>query len=267
MAYRFRAHVVITGQITCLSGLHIGGTEEGYDIGSPENPVVRDKMTGYPYIPGSSLKGKMRSLLEWTLGKVESDGRVHGRSCRDAACRVCRIFGSSADRRSREEQATGPTRLLVRDAFPSQSTLEQFMQGGRFVTEIKTETSLNRITSEANPRPMERIPKGAQFDFEMVYGIYDLKDDGCTDIDNLHQVYTALELLEASVLGGGGSRGSGKVLIKNLAATIKTCDDYQAKAAGQEVRWAMVKGANVADVIATVQEKLGVAQQAGGQAE
>jgi CRISPR-associated protein Csm3 len=267
MAYRFRAHVVITGQITCLSGLHIGGTEENYEIGNLENPIIRDKMTGYPYIPGSSLKGKMRSLMEWTLGKVESDGRVHGRSCRDSTCQVCRIFGSSTDRWSREKQAIGPTRLLVRDAFPSQSTLEQFIHGGSFVTEAKTETSLNRITSEANPRPMERVPKGAQFDFEMVYGIYDLEDAGSIDIDNLHQVYTALELLEASVLGGGGSRGSGNILIENLAATIKTCDDYEAKASGQEIQWAIVKGLNVADVIATVQEKLGVAQQTGGQAE
>ena len=107
MTYQFKAHIFITGQITCVTGLHIGGTEEGYDIGGMDNPVLRDTMSGYPYIPGSSLKGKMRSMLEWTLGKIESDGRVHGRSCQDSACAICRIFGSPADRRSRESEAAG----------------------------------------------------------------------------------------------------------------------------------------------------------------
>jgi CRISPR-associated protein Csm3 len=64
---QFKAHVIITGKIQCLTGLHIGGTEEGYEIGGMDNPVIKDKITGYPYIPGSSLKGKMRSMMEWKM--------------------------------------------------------------------------------------------------------------------------------------------------------------------------------------------------------
>lgn len=262
MAYRFRAHVMITGQLTCLTGLHIGRPEDGYDVGGMEYPIVRDTMTGYPYIPGSSLKGKLRSLMEWTLGKIEPDGKVHGRFCQDPRCVVCRIFGAVAGRNDHEIQAVGPTRLIVRDAFPSEATLEQFVHGGRFLTEIKTETSLDRITAEATPRPIERVPRGAQFDLELVYGIYDLNEHGVIDVENLQYVYMALDLLEASVLGGGGSRGSGKIAIENLAAIIKVVDDYQAQADGQELVWPLVEGRSVRDVIAKIQEKLGLLRPA-----
>ena len=254
MTYQFKAHILITGQITCVTGLHIGGTEEGYEIGGMDNPVLRDAMSGYPYIPGSSLKGKMRSMLEWTLGKIEPDGRVHGRSCQDSACAICRIFGASA----------GPTRLLVRDAFPSQATFDRFVNSGVFTTETKTENRLNRITSEANPRSIERVPQGAQFDFEMIYGIYDLGDGGHIDLDNLRQGYTAFELLEASVIGGGGSRGSGKIAFENVAATIKTVADYQSQASGEMVDAPCVKGRNATDVRLRAQEKLGLLDASGG---
>jgi CRISPR-associated protein Csm3 len=262
---QFKAHVIITGKIQCLTGLHIGGTEEGYEIGGMDNPVIKDKITGYPYIPGSSLKGKMRSMMEWTLGKIEPDGKVHGRSCTDPKCEVCRIFGASADRKENEANSAGPTRLIVRDAYPSEETREKYVKGGVFTTEIKTENSLNRITSEANPRPMERVPQGAQFDFEMVYGIYDLGDGGAIDIENLQQVYTALSLLEAGVLGGGGSRGSGKIALENLKATIKTFADYQAQAAGQEVQYVTVEGNVGREVMIRIREKLGMSGN-GGQA-
>lgn len=262
MAYRFRSHIIITGQLTCLTGLHIGSPEDSYNVGSLEHPIVRDVMTGYPYIPGSSLKGKLRSLLEWTLGKIEPDGQTHGRSCQDPHCAVCRIFGAAAGQNDREVQAVGPTRLIVRDAFPSEATLEQFVKSGRFLTEIKTETSLDRITAEATSRFIERVPAGAQFDVEFVYGIYDLNDQGLTDVENLRYVYMALDLLEASVLGGGGSRGSGKIALENLAAVIKVVDDYQAQADGRDLVWPRVEGRSASNVVAKIQEKLGLPRPA-----
>lgn len=263
MAYRFKAHVMITAQIICLSGLHIGGTEERYQIGMLDNPVVRDKLTGYPYIPGSSMKGKLRSLLEWTLGKIEADGAAHGRLCHDPRCVICRIFGASADHKGRTEQSPGPTRLIVRDAFPSEATLEQFLISGTFVTEAKTENRLNRITAEADPRQVERVPKGAQFDLDLVYGIYDMQDQGLADVDNVRYVYMALDLLEASVLGGGGSRGSGKIAIEQVSATIKTVDDYLAQASGQEVLWPIVAGRSVQELTTKIKDKLGLLYSSG----
>jgi len=234
MSYQFIAHVILEGQIECLSGLHIGGTEEGYEIGGMDNPILKDKITNFPYIPGSSIKGKMRSMIEWVLGKVEAKGNVH--VCTDSTCKVCRIFGTSADRRGKEEQAAGPTRLIVRDAHLSEDTKgdDRYVKDGMFTTEVKTENSLNRITSAANPRPMERVPKGAKFDVEMVYGIYDTSDNGETDIQYLEQVAMALEMLEASVLGGGGSRGSGQIRLEKLRAEIKRLKDYQEETSQKE---------------------------------
>jgi len=266
MTYQFKAHIVIRGQITCLTGLHIGGTEEDYDIGGLDNPVIREKTSGYPYIPGSSLKGKMRSMLEWMFGKIEPDGAVHGRACEDPACVICRIFGSPSNRRGQQSQVMGPTRLLIRDAFLSDDTRERFVDGGIFITETKTENRLNRITAEADPKQIERIPKGAKFDFEMIYGIYDLGDGGGQDVENVKYLYAAFDLLEASVLGGGGSRGSGKIAIENLHTTIKTSTDYQVQGSGATVAWSTIAGRHPGDLIATLHEKLGMNDTAGGQA-
>ncbi|MBN2439682.1 MAG: hypothetical protein JXL20_13910, partial [Deltaproteobacteria bacterium] len=118
--------------------------------------------------------------------------------------------------------------------------------------------SIDRITSEASPRFIERVPAGAQFDVELVYGIYDLNDQGRTDVENLRYVYMALDLLEASVLGGGGSRGSGKIAMTNLAAALKMTDDYQAQAAGPEQVGLRVIGRSASEVIAAIQAKLGL---------
>ena len=241
MAYQFEAHIMITGQITCLSGLHIGGTEEGYEIGGMDNPVIKDKISNYPYIPGSSLKGKMRSMTEWIQGKVKGRGEVH--TCADPQCKVCRIFGTSAAEQHREE-AAGPTRLLVRDAHLAQETLndERYVSAGVFQTETKTENSLNRITSVANPRPMERVPRGAKFDFELVYGVYDMGDRGRADIENLAEVAAALDMLQASVLGGGGSRGSYMVMdAKGEPVLDMLGDEWRYKPENSELREAVLE--------------------------
>jgi CRISPR type III-A-associated RAMP protein Csm3 len=56
--------VVITGGIRLVTGLHIGGAAAGLDIGGVDNPIIRHPVTREPYIPGSSLRGKIRALLE-----------------------------------------------------------------------------------------------------------------------------------------------------------------------------------------------------------
>lgn len=245
-----------------MSGLHIGGTEEGYEIGGMDNPVIKDKISNYPYIPGSSLKGKMRSMTEWIQGKVKGRGDVH--TCAEPQCKVCRIFGTSAAEQHREE-AAGPTRLLVRDAHLAQETLddERYVNAGMFVTETKTENSLNRITSAANPRPMERVPRGAKFNFEMVYGVYDMGDRGRADIENLAEVATALDMLQASVLGGGGSRGSGQIALENLTARIKRRQDYEQQTQGVSLE---ARELSIPQFMAKIQEQLRAANHGGSEA-
>ena len=258
MSFQFKAHVLLSGQIYCLSGLHIGGSEEIYDIGREEDPLLKDPIGGLPYIPGSSLKGKMRSALEWVLGLVEQGGEAH--NCDRADCPVCRIFGTSAEQHSPEPQPAGPTRLFVRDAHLSQETLRdpRYVKHRIFLPEIKTETSLNRITSATTPRRMERVPRGARFDFEMLYGVYDLDhDEGEGDIANLQQLAIALQLLEAGALGGGGSRGSGRIRLERPAAQIKRLADYQRQAAGEPDAGARIEeAASFGELIVRVQQEL-----------
>lgn len=203
---QFIGNILIRGKIECLTGLHIGGSKDKMEIGGVDSPVLRDPVTRRPYIPGSSLKGKMRMLLEYATGRVEQSGDVH--NCAESDCPVCRIFGSSAA----EERTCGPTRILVRDAPPDKVTVEQWknMDSELLFAEMKSENYLNRITSAANPRFLERVVKGSKFDLEMVYGLYDV-DDGQDDLEFFKHVRTSLLLLEQSALGGNGSRGYGQI--------------------------------------------------------
>jgi CRISPR-associated protein Csm3 len=138
------ATVTLSGKIECVTGLHIGGTGGGYEIGGMDNPVIRDPYDGFPYIPGSSLKGKMRSLLEWAEGKV-GDGKPHFSS--DINDPISRIFGAPAE----ANRPAGPTRLIVRDCFPDEDTKKRMKEleakQGLPKVEIKTEVNINRITS------------------------------------------------------------------------------------------------------------------------
>lgn len=234
----FKAAITIYGKIECITGLHIGGSDGGYEIGGMENAVIRNAVDGYPYIPGSSLKGKMRSMMEWAERKVTQQGKDEkgkpleaGRVywSKDADDEISRIFGAPAE----ANRQAGPTRLIVRDAKPDQNT-RQLMnrlreeQGLPFV-EIKTEVNINRITSAplSGPRQMERVPVGSKFDFEMVYAIYDVDGLQKKDADLIEMVFTALRLVEDSALGGSGSRGYGQVRFEIGEPIVRTLSDYQ----------------------------------------
>jgi CRISPR-associated protein Csm3 len=217
-------NVVLNGRLECRTGLHIG--EEGtLEIGGVDNPVIKNPTTGYPYVPGSSMKGKMRSLMEWDEGVVEKDGEVHTCTDQEAVeCTVCRVFGTPAE----TDAKTGPTRLSVRDAYPTDATVEQWRELDTSLpyTEVKSENTINRITSAANPRQFERVPRGSEFEYELVYGVYDLDDGGEPDLDNLATVERSLFLLEDSSLGGSGSRGYGKVTFHDNGFKVRTRDHY-----------------------------------------
>jgi len=114
--YSFQGKFVLTGELECVTGLRIGGSTEGFEIGGLDNPVIRDPVSEEPYIPGSSLKGKLRHLLEWKLGKIErhpKHGIYTAHSCGD--CPACWIFGVASDEEDVRKRS-GPSRLTVRDA-------------------------------------------------------------------------------------------------------------------------------------------------------
>jgi len=214
------AQVFITFDIQALTGLHIGGSDAGIEIGGVENTVIRDRLTDQPYIPGSSLKGKMRSLLDKYEGKeINFPPRTPAfHVCQDkdeyAKCDVCHVFGVSG-----QQSFSEPTRLIVRDVFLSAESIEKLKKAQTDMpfTEVKTEVSIDRVTSAANPRPFERVPAGAEFsDAEFVYAIYYQED-----IQRLEQVFKGMKLVENDYLGGGGSRGSGKVKFKKIKVEIR----------------------------------------------
>ncbi len=193
--------IFVKGEIVAVTGLHIGGSNQGLAIGGADSPVIRDPLSLVPYIPGSSLKGKMRSLLEKQLDQISKGG-----PCDCGDCVICKIFGTSANK------AKEPGRLIVRDAFMSESSkkiLEENTNTDMPFTEVKTEATIDRITSEANPRQLERVPAGTSFLFEFVLDIYAGDDDTVL----LQYVEQALHLVEDDYLGGSGSRGSGQIRI------------------------------------------------------
>jgi CRISPR-associated protein Csm3 len=216
MSYKLVKNIVLRGRIETLTGLHIGGSKEKLEIGGVDSPVIRDPYTNHPYIPGSSLKGKMRMLLEYAMGKVVT-GEPHKSD--NADDEICRVFGNFD-----QGKAKGPTRLVVRDSYPTKKTIEMWkgLDSELQYTELKPENTINRLTSEANPRFLERVVKGSVFNLEMIYSVYDDKDE-----ENLKLVYQALRLLEHSGLGGSISRGYGRVKFSFAEPITVTAEDYK----------------------------------------
>lgn len=206
----FKENYIIQGKIVCKTGLHIGGSSDAIDIGGSDNVIIRDSVTGNPYIPGSSLKGKLRFLTE--LNDKDSAQSVinnKGGPADNPSCLASKLFGISADEKQMELKF--PTRTIVRDAYPDDETLklwdnEALISGA----ELKYENSINRINSAANPRNIERVPKGSKFNFEIVFSVYEGDDD------NISSLLDAMRLVEDNYLGGSGSRGFGQIKFEYL---------------------------------------------------
>lgn len=211
MVYKLLKYVPIRGRLTCKTGLRIGGSKEEMEIGGMDNPVIRHPLTKVPYIPGSSIKGKLRSLLEYKMGKVSANGGPCG--CVD--CLVCKVFGPH----KRSEHGLGPTRIIVRDATMTDEwvkRLEVLREEGLNYVEVKTENWIDRRTGVAGRgglRTQERVPAGAQFDFNISVRIFE--GDGEQEI--LDFIQQGLGMLPQDTLGGSGSRGYGWVEIEYKA--------------------------------------------------
>lgn len=206
--------ITIKGQIVLKSGLHIGGSKDDIEIGGVDSPVIKHP-NGEPYIPGSSLKGKMRSLTEWLEEKVTPTGRVH--TCSQKNCPVCRIFGTTG-----ENWLYGPTRLVVRDAFLNELWKNGILERGLSLTEEKMENWINRLEGKAGQggiRNIERVPAGAVFNLEMTYKIMDIEGDEETDRQFFTKVLNVMSLVQMDALGGSGSRGYGRIEFRNVTKT------------------------------------------------
>lgn len=241
MSAKFLGKYIINTNMVCITGLHIGGSAVGLEIGGLDNPVIKDPVSEQPYVPGSSLKGKLRSLLEWKWELIEGRGKnkdsYEPYHCDELekdnpsdprwqnVLKLACLFGPHTN--PNVKQKSGPTRLTVRDAFLSKASLQEIEQavGKGIYTEVKTENVLDRVTSEANPRPMERVPKGAQFEVTLIVDMYDMQPQ-VEGRELMQALFTAMSMLEHSSLGGGGSRGSGQVKFEDIEITWRSTDDY-----------------------------------------
>lgn len=189
---------MLTGTIKVVTGLHIGSGNTEMHIGGTDNPVIKNEVTKEPYIPGSSLKGKMRSLLSLYTGSENSQ-------------QVAKLFGIAAGDSTNKAENIGITRLSFWDCFLSENWKKEIKEKDLMsYTEIKMENSIDRITGTArNPRNTERLLPGAELDFKLTIKVFD-------DEDLSNVVLGTMKLLEADSLGGSGSRGYGKIKFENL---------------------------------------------------
>lgn len=213
----------IEGQIELLSGLHIGSGNTEMHIGGTDNPVIKNPANNQPYIPGSSLKGKMRSLMEWRAGvvaqtngsplsfkdipKLDADTRKDGET-------ILRLFGGAPEGANADDtlvEAIGPTRLSFWDCNLDPDWVKEMNDKNQLLTEVKMENMIDRIKGVAqHPRNTERVPAGARFDFKLSLRVHD-------DEQLLDSILIGLRLLELTGIGGSGSRGYGKLRFTNLS--------------------------------------------------
>ena len=221
----------LTGQIELLSGLHIGSGNTEIHIGGTDNPVITNPINQQPYIPGSSIKGKMRSLLEWQLGVVgQTDGhplslkhlKKLDSTIQDKAKALIKLFGGAPDGDidSALLAEIGPSRLAFWDCSLDPDWVKKMDEKNLLLTEVKMENTIDRIKGTAeHPRNTERVPATAKFDFNLTIRVHDHEDLTET-------ILVGLKLLELTGLGGSGSRGYGKIVFRDLKLDG---DDFQVK--------------------------------------
>lgn len=195
------AKIEISGTLEVVTGLHIGGSSAFSAIGAVDSPVVKDTRTNQPMIPGSSLKGKMRSLLAKRYNEFKAE-----KPDDDAEC-LTDLFGSA------KKGQVKTSRLLFTDMFLE--NMDELKRAGLTgATEVKFENSISRATAVANPRQIERVVRGAVFPLQLIYEVED-EEKMISDFQILKEGF---ELLEYDNLGGNGSRGYGRVKIADLEA-------------------------------------------------
>lgn len=198
--------IKITTNLRLLSGLHIGGNRESSDIGGIDNPVIRRRDNQQPYIPGSSLKGKIRSLLEQIEGISEVGGGRKDVKVKSDQCNwINTVFGFANDNK--------PSRIIVRDAYLTSESAEE-LKNSEYTdmpyTEAKIENTIDRVKGKADhPRTQERVPAGVDFKLEFV-----INDHSDHDVKKIRELLIkGLNAINNDYLGGSGSRGYGHIKI------------------------------------------------------
>lgn len=197
--------VIFTANLKLLSGLHIGSGNDFSAIGAVDSTTARDPLTRQPYIPGSSLKGKMRYLLACYLADTGALCEIS-----DEPMEIKRLFGNNKGIKSR---------LQFFDVHMNAQSKERMkdLDTDLYLTEIKFENTISRLQSKATPRQIERVLAGSEFDFKLVYNIENLDELE----QDMEYIYKLIQLLEDDYLGGHGTRGYGRVQFENVKAKYR----------------------------------------------
>ncbi|MEO0584115.1 MAG: type III-A CRISPR-associated RAMP protein Csm3 [Bacteroidota bacterium] len=214
--------IFIKGKIKVVTGLHIGGSKSDLDIGGVDLAVIKTSdRKRMPFIPGSSLKGKLRTMLARAEGSME---------VKNDSALIKSLFGHAAEN---SEEQTLPTRLIVRDAMLDEQAFHASFDREDLDTRytmVKWENTINRKTGTAeHPRQIERVPAGAQFSFEMIYNVF---EDG-QEKAHMDAIKEAMNMLQDDYLGGHGTRGYGQIAFEEVAFHRRTKANYEQGQAAQ----------------------------------
>ena len=194
--------ILITGQIEVITGMHIGTGGDFSAIGAVDSPVIKDAVTGEPIIPGSTLKGKLRSLL------ARRDNKSCDQSIDKESKELKRLFGYQGNEQQKQERS----RLIFSDMYLTNR--DELDKIDVRTTEVKFENSINRLTGVANPRQIERAIRGCRFGLELIYELSKVNEA----VEDMALLADGMKLLEFDYIGGSGSRGYGKIKFKDIIA-------------------------------------------------
>ena len=213
--YTLKGKLLIKGTIKLITGLHIGTSGDFSAIGAVDTIVIRDSVTNKPMIPGSSLKGKMRYLF----ARTKYNSSLETKEIKEEDECIKRLFGSS--------DPIITSRLQFQDSLLSDKSIEDFKEFEFDLpyTEIKYENTIDRIKGVANPRQLERVPAGSEFDFKVVYNVEKIEDFE----EDMKNILLMMDVLEDDYLGGHGTRGYGRIKFKNLSLELKTYTEENKK--------------------------------------
>jgi CRISPR-associated protein Csm3 len=205
--HTLKGKLIIQAQLRLMTGLHIGASNEFAPIGAVDSPFIRDPLTKQPIIPGSSLKGKLRTLLAksygtgYVLNAIDDDNEI-----------IKRVFGSAS------KAGAQPARLQFYDVPMTAQSVAQFesLELDTYIGEIKFENTIDRITATANPRQIERVPAGTEFSFRLTYNIENLMEIK----EDIELLCNGLKLLQMDYLGGHGSRGYGRIAFHDFNVSL-----------------------------------------------
>lgn len=189
--------------IEVLTGMHIGSGNDSVQIGGVDSAVIKDPVSSLPYIPGSSIKGKIRCLLETEGGYTELDDTIND------------LFGPTSEylRTKKDDKSyiQKPTRFIFRDLYLDKQSEEKF-KSGEIITEFKTEIKIDREKGTAKDgalRTIERVPPTVKFKGEILIRYTE------GELENIKSILNkGFDLLNNDYLGGSGSRGYGAVKVE-----------------------------------------------------